>query len=35
MKEVLIEVEDLNKQGGSMWIGRGEDHSTVANPPEK
>ena len=30
MKEVLIEGERLNKQGESIWIGRGGGSSTVA-----
>ena len=29
MKNVLIEEEGLNKQGGSVWIGRGEGSSAV------
>ena len=29
MKEVLIEMEGLNKQGGSIWIRRGGDSSAV------
>ena len=32
MKELLIEGEGLNKQGGSVWIGRGGGSSAVAIP---
>ena len=30
MKEVMIEEEELNKQGGSVWIGRGGSSSIIA-----
>ena len=32
MKEMLIEGKVLNKQGGSVWIGRGGDSSAMATP---
>ena len=32
MIEVLLEGEGCNKQGGSVWIGRGGGFSAVATP---
>ena len=32
MKEMLIEGENLNKQGGSVWIGKCEGFSAVGIP---
>ncbi len=32
MKEVLVEEEGLNRQGGSVWIERGGGCSAVATP---
>ena len=34
MKELLIEEEELNRQGGSVWIGRGGGSSAVPFPFE-
>ena len=32
MREVLLEGEGWNKQGGSVWIGRGGGFSAVTTP---
>lgn len=32
MKETLVEGESLNKQGGSVRIGRGGGHSVYGHP---
>ena len=32
MREVLLDGEGLNKQEGSVWIGRGVGFSAVATP---
>ncbi len=32
MKELLLEGESFNKQGGSVWIGRGGGSIAMASP---